>query len=70
MISAGFKLLTYGEVIALAHQGNTVDNAAVWSAAVKARAEEKESKKPSKFMNVCTSDGYYDEFPDAYGQSL
>lgn len=63
LIDLGFKLLSYDEVTALAvtqtenkvsHQQPTII----------------EKMKSNLVKSHATCDGYYDEFPDAYGQCL
>jgi hypothetical protein len=66
MQNNGFKLLTYDEVIKLSFSDNSVASAKIW-----ASAKKKELKLVASRDNLINGfDGYYDEFPDAYGQNL
>lgn len=62
----GFSYVTYSEVIELSFKDNKVDSAIIW-----ALAKKKELKTIASYDNISNGrDGYYDEFPDAYGQNL
>lgn len=76
MEAQGFTLMEYSEVISMANKKNDIDSAALWCVAVKRRSEDRDKvlaeAHQKKMINTGGNfgNGYYDEFPDAYGQSL
>ncbi len=65
MTAKGFKLMTHNEVLALA---KTTEN----TPPTPVPTVVENLKKMAKSYDNCSNgrDGYYDEFPDAYGQNL
>ena len=66
MAKEGFTFLSYDEVVNLSLTDNSVESAKIW-----ATAKKQQTKCVRQYDNCSNGrDGYYDEFPDAYGQSL